>query len=208
MTRTLFLTGCLALSVAPLAGAQSAPAPTQQQATPPKGSGSIPQVYVPEKLSPTKLQARNAVSILRDSVSVATGALSSLSADITTTSSAVLVSRAATVVDRCNAVERQRKHSIEQLSVLQFTDPDELKAQQDMLKSMAQLQKPTDQCLATYVPLAKPGKGQEIRDYGNARATPIMTGFREYAAGLKAFSKGMDIQYRPMLNAGASPLDQ
>ena len=47
---------------------------------------ALPQVYKPEQLTPVQLQARNAVSTLRDSVAAAGGALSRLGADVPTTS--------------------------------------------------------------------------------------------------------------------------
>ena len=170
-------------------------------------AAALPQVYKPEQLTPVQRQARDAVSSLRDSVSAAGGALSRISVDVQTTSLQVLESRATTVVDRCAAAERQRTSSISQLSSAALTTEGELKARKDMLKEMNKLKKSLDLCTSTYQPLAHAGKGQEVRDYGPTRAKPILAGFQQFDQSLKPFSKAMAIQFRPLLNAGKSPLD-
>ena len=201
MTRALIAAGLLGFLGTAQLHAQSQPMPQQ-----PAGA-ALPQVYKPEQLTPVQLQARNAVSTLRDSVAAAGGALSRLGADGSTTSLQVLESRASTIVDRCDAAERQRLASHKQLSSAPLTASGELKAQKDMLKEMDKLKKSIDQCTKTYTPLAQRGKGQEVRDYGASRAKPILKGFQEFDQSLKPFSKAMNIQFRPLLNAGKSPLD-
>lgn len=201
MTRSLLAAGLLAcLGMLPL----HAQAPTGQ----PAPAGPLPQVYMPEQLNPVQLQARNAVSSLRDSVSAAGGALSRLGNDAQSTSLQVLESRASTVLDKCLAAERQRTTSVAQLSSAKLTAPGEIKAQKDMLKEMDKLKKTLDQCTTTYRPLAQRGKGQEVKDYGPSRAKPILAGLQQFDQSLKPFSKAMQIQFRPMLNdAGKSPID-
>ena len=201
MTRALIVAGLLAFIGTTRLQGQSQPLPQQ-----PAGA-ALPQVYKPEQLTPVQLQARNAVSTLRDSVAAAGGALSHLSADVQSTSTQVLESRANTVVDRCAAAERQRVSSEKQLSSAALTSQGELKAQKDMLKEMGKLKKSLDLCTRTYTPLASAGKGQEVRDYGPSRAKPIIKGFQAFDQSLKPFSKAMNIQFRPLLNAGKSPLD-
>ncbi len=198
MTRVALAGALLSLVVTASAGAQS---PGLQPA------GALPQVYRPEQLNPVQRQARDAVSDLRDSVAAAGGALARLSSDVNNTSLEVLESRATTVVDRCAAAERQRTQSVAQLSSAALTKPGELRAQKEMLSEMDSLKQSIDLCTATYKPLAQSGKGQEVRDYGPSRAKPILAGFQQFNYSLKPFSKAMDIQFRPMLNAGKSPLD-
>jgi hypothetical protein len=202
MTRALITAGVLIILSTPRVHAQV-------PATPPANAGAgLPQVYMPEQLGPVQKQARDAVSTLRDSVAAAGGALASLGADAQTTSLQVLESRAATIVDRCAAAERQRAHSVTQLSAAPLTASGELKAQKDMLREMNKLKKPLDQCHATYQPMSGLGKGQEVRDYGPSRAKPILAGFQQFDKSLKPFATAMKIQFRPMLNdAGPSPLD-
>ena len=200
MTRALIAAGLLTFLGTTHLHGQAQPA---QQ---PQGV-ALPQVYKPEQLTPVQLQARNAVSTLRDSVAAAGGALSRLTADVQTTSPQVLESRASTIVDRCAAAERQRVVSADQLSSAALTEPNEIKARKDMLKQMDKLKKSIDLCASTYQPLAKPGKGQEVRDYGPSRAKPILKGFQEFDQSLKPFASAMHIQFRPLLNAGKSPLD-
>jgi hypothetical protein len=201
MTRALIAAGLLAFVGTTHLHGQSQPMPQQ-----PAGA-ALPQVYKPEQLTPVQLQARNAVSTLRDSVAAAGGALSRLAADVQSTSLQVLESRANTIVDRCAAAERQRIVSEKELSTAALSTPGELKAQKDMLKEMGKLQKSLDLCKKTYTPLAQSGKGQELRDYGPSRAQPIIKSFQAFDQSLKPFSKAMNIQFRPLLNAGKSPLD-
>ena len=158
-------------------------------------------------LNPAQLQAREAVSTLNDSVTAAGGALSRLGVDAQTTSLAVLESRANAVVDRCAAAERQRAQSAAGLSSAPLTAPGELKARKDMLQAMNTLKRSLDLCTATYQPLTKSGKGQEVRDYGSARAKPIIEGLQQFGRSLKPFATEMEIEFRPLLNAGKSPLD-
>ena len=201
MTRALIAAGLLGFFGTTQLHGQSQPVPQQP------ARAALPQVYKPEQLTPVQLQARNAVSTLRDSVAAAGGALSRLGADVPTTSLQVLESRANTIVDRCGAAERQRLVSQKQLSSAPLTAEGEIKAQKDMLKQMDKLKKSLDLCTKTYSPLAAAGKGQEVRDYGASRAKPILKGMQEFDQSLKPFSKAMNIQFRPMLNAGKSPLD-
>ena len=201
MTRALIAAGLLGFFGTTQLYGQSQPVAQQ-----PAGA-ALPQVYKPEQLTPVQLQARNAVSTLRDSVAAAGGALSRLGADVPTTSLQVLESRANTIVDRCGAAERQRLVSQKQLSSAALTAEGEIKAQKDMLKQMDKLKKSLDLCTKTYTPLAATGKGQEVRDYGASRAKPILKGLQEFDQSLKPFSKAMNIQFRPLLNAGKSPLD-
>jgi hypothetical protein len=202
MTRALIAAGLLAfIGTVPL----RAQAPAGQ---PQPAATALPQVYKPEQLNPVQLQARNAVSSLRDSVSAAGGALSRLGIDIQTTSPQVLESRVSTVVDRCASADRQRAQSVTQLSTAALTEPGEVQAQKEMLKEMDALKKSLDRCTKTFEPLGKPGKAQEIRDYGPSRAKPILAGFQQFDQSLKPFSTAMKIQFRPMINgAGKSPLD-
>lgn len=201
MTRALIAAGLLAFfGSTPLYG--------QSQTTPPPQGVALPQVYKPEQLTPVQLQARNAVSVLRDSVAAAGGALAALGADAQKTSPQVLESRASTIVTRCASAERQRTASMQQLTAAALTEPNELKARKDMLGEMGKLKKPLDDCTRTYTPLAKPGKGQEVRDYGPSRAKPILKGFQQFDQSLKPFAAAMHIQFRPLINeAGKSPLD-
>jgi len=202
MMRALITAGVLAMLWTPSLRAQATVQP------PPNSGAGLPQVYMPEQLGPVQKQARDAVSLLRDSVAAAGGALAGLSADAPTTSLQVLESRAATVVDRCNAAERQRTQSVKELSTAQLTETGELKAQKDMLKEMNRLKKPLDQCLTTFQPLSQRGKGQEMRDYGPSRAKPILSGFQQFDQSIKPFATAMKIQFRPIINsAGKSPLD-
>jgi hypothetical protein len=201
MTRALITAGLLAFLGTSHLRAQ---APAGQ----PQPSGAaLPQVYKPEQLNPVQRQARDAVSTLRDSVAAAGGALARLSVDAQTTSLQVLESRASTVVDHCASAERQRTQSVKQLSSAPLTAPGELQAQKDMLKEMSKLKKSLDLCTSTYQPLAQRGKGQEVRDYGPSRAKPIIAGLQRFDQSLKPFATAMQIQFRPLLNAGKSPLD-
>jgi hypothetical protein len=200
MTRALIAAGLLAFLGTTLLHGQTQPAP------PPQGV-ALPQVYKPEQLTPVQLQARNAVSNLRDSVAAAGGALAGLGADVEKTSPQVLESRASTIVERCAAAERQRTTSVQQLSSAALTESNELKARKDMLAEMDKLKKSIDLCSKTYTPLARQGKGQEVRDYGPSRAKPILKGFQQFNQSLKPFAAAMHIQFRPLLNAGKSPLD-
>jgi hypothetical protein len=200
MTRALIAAGLLAFPGTVPLYAQAQPAPRQQGV-------ALPQVYKPEQLTPVQLQARNAVSTLRDSVAAAGGALAGLGADVQKTSPQVLESRATTIVDRCAAAERQRSASTRQLTSAPLTESNELKARKEMLAEMDKLKKSLDLCTRTYTPLAKLGKGQEVREYGPSRAQPILKGFQQFDQSLKPFAAGMNIQFRPLLNAGKSPLD-
>lgn len=201
MTRSLIAAVFLAsIGTTHLHGQATQPPPQQQGV-------ALPQVYKPEQLTPVQLQARNAVSTLRDSVAAAGGALNKLGTDGQMTSPQVLESRASTVVDRCAAAERQRVASAQQLSTAALTEPNEIKARKEMLSQMDKLKKSIDLCTKTYTPLAKQGMGQEVRDYGPSRAKPIIKGFQEFDQSLKPFASAMHIQFRPLLNAGKSPLD-
>lgn len=201
MTRSLIAAVFLAsIGTTHLHGQATQPPPQQQGV-------ALPQVYKPEQLTPVQLQARNAVSTLRDSVAAAGGALNKLGSDGQMTSPQVLESRASTVVDRCAAAERQRVASAQQLSTAALTEPNEIKARKEMLSQMDKLKKSIDLCTKTYTPLAKQGMGQEVRDYGPSRAKPIIKGFQEFDQSLKPFASAMHIQFRPLLNAGKSPLD-
>ena len=72
---------------------------------------------------------------------------------------------------------------------------------------MDKLKKSLDLCTKTYTPLAQPGRARKCAITARRARSRSSRACRSSISPLKPFSKAMNIQFRPLLNAGKSPLD-
>ena len=67
---------------------------------------------------------------------------------------------------------------------------------------MDSLRTALSQCRTVFGEMAEPGKGEEVRGYGNRRAEPILRALGDYDSAARDFFRAWRIDVRPV---GARP---
>lgn len=155
-------------------------------------------------LTPEEEVLRGALWQLRDTLATLSGAASRMNRDFRKTSAAALVSHARQVQRGCEAGRRNipqaekavRAHPMQ--TRLQTNEQVRLLAAYDSLDSVL------SECAATFGEMAQPGKGEEVRGYGNVRLEPLRAELFDYGRAMKDFLRALRIPNRP-LGAGPDP---
>ena len=164
------------------------------------------QVVVPTTLTVEQQAALEAIRDLRDSVTVAKSLLAGLQRDIDQKPGSALEEQARRIAAQCSVAERQRVNSRASLAAQVFPGADATTGQKKMIASMDRLKKPLATCGTTYLPLSKPGKGEEMRGYGVSRSKPVVAGFSDFEKTVVSLAKQMKLPVRDVLRAGPSPV--
>jgi hypothetical protein len=163
-------------------------------------------VTVPTTLTGEQQAALEAIRDLRDSVVAANSLLAGLTRDINQKPASALEEQARRIAAQCSVAERQRVSSRTKLAAQRFPGADATSGQKRMIANMDRLKQPLAACGTTYLPLSKPGKGEEMRGYGISRSKPVVAGFTDFEKSVVALSKEMQLPVRDVLRAGPSPV--
>lgn len=163
-------------------------------------------VVVPTTLNNEQQAALEAIRDLRDSVVLANSLLAGLTRDINQKPASALEEQARRIAAQCSVAERQRVNSRTKLAAQKFSGADATSGQKRMIANMDRLKQPLAECNTTYLPLSKPGKGEEMRGYGISRSKPVVAGFTDFEKSVVALAKEMQLPVRDVLRAGPSPV--
>jgi hypothetical protein len=155
-------------------------------------------------LSPAEDTLRNALYQLRDTLAMLAGSASRMNRDFQQTSAAALVSRARQVEQGCQAGRRNIPQASEAVRVHPMRTRLETHEQVRLLAAYPVLDSVLSECAATFGAMAQPGKGEEVRGYGNARLVPLQTGLVKYSHTMADFLRALRIPNRP-LGSGPDP---
>jgi len=158
-------------------------------------------------LSPGQQQSQDAVMMLRDSVTAAQAALAQLSRDFEQASPQSLESRAARIGERCAAGSRTVPVSRQLLRGAELGTPEMNTGRKMMLETFDRTASALAECEKTFTPLGKPGKGEEVRGYGNHLAEPIRKKLGQFDTAVPPFARALQLDVRTLLRAGPSPVD-
>lgn len=166
------------------------------------------QPVLPAKkvLSPAQEQAQKGIMLLRDSLLGAQGALQQLERDYQQAAPRTLESWARRIADRCAGAQRTVPVARALVSAGEFVQREMVKGQKDMVAAIDRTVSPLKDCESTFGPLAAPGKGEEVRAYGNSRATPIRKQLEKYNRAVKDAAHALDLDIRTLTNAGKAPV--
>jgi hypothetical protein len=184
------LAGAVAMVVVASAG------PLQAQAT----------VLQPDrKLSPSEDSLQSALYQLRDTLAQLSGTVARMERDFRQTSDAALISRAREIHRNCLAADR----NLPGVTAVVTGFPEGTRLQENqrrqLLGAITQLHEALAECTTGFEALAVPGKGDEIRGYGNARLMPLRRELLRYDSAVDGYFRSLRIPNRP-LGSKANPI--
>ncbi len=155
-------------------------------------------VILPEKALAPELEAvRVSLYEMRDSLSSVSAAISSLRQDLRRSSAAALSSRSRHLAKRCSAALPVVATTRASVVAAKPIDWRQEQAQLRLLAGLDSLPRLLTACDSTFSAMGQPGKGEEVRGYGNAKAAPLHERINGYDATAFGFFRAYRIEYRP-----------
>lgn len=158
------------------------------------------------KLTSDEVALRSAIYQLRDTLAMLSGSASRMGRDFQQTSGAALISRARQITVWCEASARNIPQAADEVRGHPMRNRLESDQQERLLGSYLQLNKALKECSSTFGAMSQPGKGEEIRNYGNARLETLQSAIKSYGRAADDFFSALRIPNRP-LGAGANPFN-
>ncbi|HET9602876.1 MAG TPA: hypothetical protein VFO96_01200 [Gemmatimonadales bacterium] len=158
-------------------------------------------------LSPDEIELRSAMYQLRDTLAMVSGWASRMQRDFRQTSPAALVSRAREIALSCQAALRNVPVAEREVRTHAMKTRLETAQQQQFLKVYVKLRAELADCSKTFSAMAQPGKGEELRGYGNAWLESLREALQHYSREADDFFSALRIPNRP-LGAGPNPLNK
>lgn len=160
-------------------------------------------MVLPDKPLPTEhARVQDAAYVLRDTLFAVTGAAARMNRDFRETSDASLLSRAREMSLACAAAERNIATPRAAVGDTPASTRLREREKQRLLGAYDELTAATRSCVSQFQTLAEPGKGEEIRGYGNRHASTVVREIRRYESALDGYFRAMNIPNRPR---GARP---
>lgn len=156
-------------------------------------------------LDSARASLREALFVLRDSLSSIDAAAGRLQRDYRQASAAALLSRARVMTDACARSRRTIPPTKE--AVLAADGSNELRRQRqrELVQALERLAAALSRCEVDFGAMSKPGQGERVRGYGNDRAARVQTAIRQYERLAGAFLAAHGIKVRPR-RADPSPV--
>ncbi len=155
-------------------------------------------VILPEKALAPELEAvRVSLYEMRDSLSLVTASVASLRQDLRRSSAAALASRSRRLARSCAAALPVVSTTRASVVAAKPADWRQEQAQLRVLAGLDSLPRLLQACDSTFAEMGKPGNGEEVRGYGNAKAAPIQERINGYDAVARGFFRAYRIEYRP-----------
>jgi hypothetical protein len=158
------------------------------------------------ELTPDETVLRSAMYQLRDTLGALAGSSSRMLRDFRRTSPEALVSRARQIENGCQAGIRNIPKAREEVRTHPMKNALETAQQKHLLKAYDDLEAVLTECSRTFSTMAQPGKGEEVRGYGNARLESLRAGLKRYNREADDFLSALRIPNRP-LGAGPNPFN-
>lgn len=147
-------------------------------------------------------QVRDVMLVLRDSLMTVNGAAARLQRDFRTTSDAALASHARAVANACARSARTVVPTRKAVAAADADGSARINTRTAVLRALDSLAAEMTKCSDEFGAMALPGKGEEVRGYGNRRAEPILKALYDYDAAATRFFKAWGMDVRPL---GARP---
>jgi hypothetical protein len=157
--------------------------------------GAQGTVVLPEApLDSARAALRDELVTFRDSLGTIDAAAARLHRDYRQASSAVLRSRARLMTDACARSVRGLPRARRAVQGSQASDAARRGTRKQLLQAMDRLGGVLAGCETEFGALSGPGKGEEVRGYGNHRAIRIQSALREYERVLARYLHAMGIR--------------
>ena len=145
---------------------------------------------------------RDALLVLRDSLTTIDAAAARLQRDYRQASGPALLSRARVMREACASSIRTVPPTRRAVLDTPIREPHRLKQRSELLREMDRLKKALAQCEGEFTAMSRPGEAETVRGYANARAARIQSALRKYDGVLRGFLGAMGIKVTP---PGATP---
>ncbi len=156
-------------------------------------------VVVPEPaLDAARTTLRDELLKFRDTLNTIDAAAARLQRDNRLASLAVLSSRARIMTAACANSGRNLPSARDAVRAADASDKHRSKTQGELIRAMDRLAGVLSRCEAEFAGLSKPGAGEKVRGYANARAVKVQAAIREYERFLASFFNAMGIKVRPL----------
>ncbi len=152
-------------------------------------------VVLPEvPLDSARAALRDDLFTFRDSLSSIDAAAARLHRDNRQASDAVLRSRARVMTEACTRSVRNLPRTRRAIQASEASNDARRRARREMLGALDRLNGILTRCQSLFGAWSEPGKGEEVRGYGNNRAIGIQSGLREYERILARYLNAMGIK--------------
>ena len=153
-------------------------------------------------LDSARASVRDALLVMRDSLGSIDAAAGRLQRDYRQASGASLSSRARVMAEACAGSARTVPPTRAAVSTADASNSARARHRAELLRALGQLRSELDWCQSEFGSMGRPGQGEHVRGYGNARAGRILAAVREYERAAGAFLAAMGIKVTPR---GARP---
>ena len=140
---------------------------------------------------------RDALLVLRDSLTTIDAAAARLQRDYRLASGPALLSRARVMREACAGSIRAVPPTRDAVLGTPIREPHRLKQRSELVREMDRLQKALARCEGEFAAMSRPGEAETVRGYANARAARIQSALRRYDAVLRGFLGAMGIKVTP-----------
>ena len=155
-------------------------------------------VVLPETpLDSARAALRDDLLTFRDSLTTIHAAAARLHRDYRQASDAVLRSRARVMTEACTRSARNVPLARKAVQASEASNDASRRTRKELLGELDRLTKVLTRCKTEFDVLSQPGKAEEVRGYGNARAIRIQSGLREYERVLARYLSAMGIRIQP-----------
>ena len=151
----------------------------------------------PPPLDSARATLRDAVIVLRDSLTTIDGAAARLQRDYQAASTQALLFRARTMRDACASSTRTVPPTRSVVLSTEVSGDQKLKLRRDLVSAMDSLRHVLVRCETEFGSMSQPGQGERVRGYGNDRAVKVQTELRRYDRALAGYLQAMGIRIPP-----------
>ena len=141
---------------------------------------------------------RDALLRFRDSLNSIDAAAARLQRDYRQASAASLMSRARVMQEACDRSTRNLPPARKAVVAAEASEGQRLRRRREMLSAMDQLGKALSRCQSDFAAMTRPGEAEQVRGYGNDRATRVQAALRRYEVVLATFFSAMNIKVSPL----------
>lgn len=161
---------------------------------------TVVQPEVP--LDSARASLRDALLVLRDSLGSIAAAVGRLQRDYRAASGASLTSRARVMAEACAGSVRTIPPTRTAVRTADASNDVRAKRRAELLRALGRLHTDLHRCQSEFTAMGQPGQGEQVRGYGNHRATRILARVQEYERVAGSFLAAMGIKVTPR---GARP---
>lgn len=161
---------------------------------------TVVQPEVP--LDSARASLRDALLVLRDSLGSIDAAAGRLQRDYRKASGESLTSRARVMAEACARSVRTIPPTRTAVSTADASSDLRAKRRAELLRALGRLHTELQRCQSEFAAMGRPSQGEQVRGYGNNRASRILASVREYERVAGTFLAAMGIKVTPR---GARP---